>query len=83
MSDTPTPTTVDQAHDIVARHLLGACVDRCRDVDNPGWEDYPEIGARDWTAVWARMESWHVNRPSQAQFDGAYAFLAARAGEVA
>lgn len=59
---------------IIARHAISNAAGM--DID---WEDYPELGERDWEAVKAE-----INRltpiPDLDRFDKAYEALSARAG---
>lgn len=58
---------------IVARHAIANAA--AIDID---WEDYPELGERDWEAVEAEINRL-TPTPDLDRFDKAYELLAARA----
>ncbi len=69
--------TPEQAIDIVARHAVAQWADGFGEDDD--WESlYPEIGELDFNDVAAAVQAKHPF-PSAAEFDEAYALLAARA----
>jgi len=67
--------TAKDAIDIVARHALIHLVEQHMSDD---WDLYADIGEFDWEAVVEAARALVVE-PSQAAYDAAYEFLAARA----
>jgi len=67
--------TAKDAIDIVARHALIYLVEQFLSDE---WDAYPDIGEDDWETI---VEAAHalVVEPSEAAYDKAYEFLAARA----
>lgn len=70
------PTATELAIRDVARHAIASAVRR----NPPEWEDYPDIGARDWELVKAEVElRLQQLEPPTEKYDCAYRHLAGRA----
>jgi hypothetical protein len=70
------PTMTELAIRDVALHAIVAAVRR----NPPQWEDYPDIGERDWAEVERQVERrLHLLEPQGEKYDCAYRHLAGRA----
>jgi len=67
---------VREAIDIVARELIYLAIEG----QYVTWEDFPELGECDWVSVAAKAEEIvGRSRPSNAEYEAAYAYLEQRA----
>lgn len=67
----------------VARDLLWTALDRAISDGSVSWEDYPALSEQDYRRVVAcAMELSRSMRLYQSDYDGAYALLASRSGDV-
>jgi hypothetical protein len=79
-----TDMSVRKAISVVAHHLLADALDAAISAENIGWEDYPEIGENDFDKVVTRAGLLADKlRPSEDEYEAAYAVLVDRAEEEA
>lgn len=72
--------SVRRAITVVASHLLADALDAAISFENIGWEDYPEVGENDFGKVVVRAGKIADRlRPSEDDYEEAYAVLADRA----
>jgi hypothetical protein len=75
-------TELGSAIEAVARDLIAKALAQAINFENVGWEDYGDIGGRDYEAVVKRAEELAelIRRPAEV-FEAAYDFLTERAEE--
>lgn len=56
MTEQTIHTPVDEAVDVVARHLLRKALEQALNFENVSWEDYPDISEAHFEAAWVRAE---------------------------
>lgn len=70
--------TPDEAIEIVARHHISSTIRAAMDTDYRGWDNYPEIGERDWRRISDLAEKLTPPEPSRDMYEQAYELLADR-----
>jgi hypothetical protein len=72
--------SVRKAISVLAHHVVAEALDAAIGAENIGWEDYPEVGENDFDKVVTRAGKLADRlRPSEDEYEQAYAVLADRA----